>query len=202
MFVENGRVLDDEKLAIKTALLEIAKTDKCNFHFTSSQNIIITDVAEADKAVIDKLLQEFRLIEHTDNASLIRKNAIACVALPTCPLALAEAQRYLPGLLDKVEPLLVKHKLDKEDIILRMTGCPNGCGRSAVAEIGFIGTAPGKYNLHLGGDNEGLRLNKIYKENLEEAEILTELDSLFGNFKAEKNTAEKFGDYTVRKQLV
>ncbi len=202
LFVENGRVLDDEKLAMKTALLEIAKTDKCNFHFTSSQNIIITDVAEADKAAIDKLLQDFKLIEHTDNASLIRKNAIACVALPTCPLALAEAQRYLPGLLDKVEPLLEKHKLDKEDIILRMTGCPNGCGRSAAAEIGFIGTAPGKYNLHLGGDNEGLRLNKIYKENLEEAEILTELDSLFGNFKAEKNTAEKFGDYTVRKQLV
>ncbi len=202
LFVENGRVLDDEKLAMKTALLEIAKTDKCNFHFTSSQNIIITDVAAADKAAIDKLLQEFKLIEHTDNASLIRKNAIACVALPTCPLALAEAQRYLPGLLDKVEPLLVKHKLDKEDIILRMTGCPNGCGRSAAAEIGFIGTAPGKYNLHLGGDNEGLRLNKIYKENLEEAEILTELDSLFGNFKAEKNTAEKFGDYTLRKQLV
>jgi sulfite reductase (NADPH) hemoprotein beta-component len=202
LFVENGRVLDDEKLAMKTALLEIAKTDKCNFHFTSSQNIIITNVAEADKAAIDKLLQEFKLIEHTDNASLIRKNAIACVALPTCPLALAEAQRYLPGLLDKVEPLLEKHKLDKEDIILRMTGCPNGCGRSAAAEIGFIGTAPGKYNLHLGGDNEGLRLNKIYKENLEEAEILTELDSLFGNFKAEKNTAEKFGDYTVRKQLV
>jgi sulfite reductase (NADPH) hemoprotein beta-component len=202
LFVENGRVLDDEKLAMKTALLEIAKTDKCNFHFTSSQNIIITDVAEADKVAIDKLLQEFKLIEHTDNASLIRKNAIACVALPTCPLALAEAQRYLPGLLDKVEPLLVKHNLDKEDIILRMTGCPNGCGRSAAAEIGFIGTAPGKYNLHLGGDNEGLRLNKIYKENLEEAEILTELDSLFGNFKAEKNTAERFGDYTVRKQLV
>lgn len=202
LFVENGRVLDDEKLAMKTALLEIAKTDKCNFHFTSSQNIIITDVAEADKTAIDKLLQEFKLLEHTDNASLIRKNAIACVALPTCPLALAEAQRYLPGLLDKVEPLLEKHKLDKEDIILRMTGCPNGCGRSAAAEIGFIGTAPGKYNLHLGGDNEGLRLNKIYKENLEEAEILSELDSLFGNFKIEKNTVEKFGDYAVRKQLV
>ncbi len=199
LFVENGRVLDDEKLAMKTALLEIAKTDKCNFHFTSSQNIIITDVAEADKVAIDKLLQEFKLIEHTDNASLIRKNAIACVALPTCPLALAEAQRYLPGLLDKVEPLLEKHKLDKEDIILRMTGCPNGCGRSAAAEIGFIGTAPGKYNLHLGGDNEGLRLNKIYKENLEEAEILTELDSLFGNFKAEKNMEETFGDYSQRK---
>ena len=199
LLVENGRVLDDEKLAMKTALLEIAKTDKCNFHFTSSQNIIITDVAEADKAAIDKLLQEFKLIEHTDNASSIRKNAIACVALPTCPLALAEAQRYLPGLLDKVEPLLEKHKLDKEDIILRMTGCPNGCGRSAAAEIGFIGTAPGKYNLHLGGDNEGLRLNKIYKENLEEAEILTELDSLFGNFKAEKNVGETFGDYSQRK---
>lgn len=202
LFVENGRVLDDEKLAMKTGLLEIAKTDTCNFLFTSSQNIIIADVAEADKAVINQLLDDFKLTAHTDNASLIRKNAIACVALPTCPLALAEAQRYLPELLDKIEPLLSKHALTNEDIILRMTGCPNGCGRSAAAEIGLIGTAPGKYNLHLGGDNQGQRLNKIYKENAGEAEILAELDSLFGNFKIEKTPAERFGDYAVRKQLV
>jgi sulfite reductase (NADPH) hemoprotein beta-component len=202
LFVENGRVLDDEKVAMKTALLEIAKTDKCNFLFTSSQNIIISDVAEADKETINAILEAFKLIGHTDNASLLRKNAIACVALPTCPLALAEAQRYLPELISKIEPLLNKHELSNEDIILRMTGCPNGCGRSAAAEIGFIGTAPGKYNLHLGGDNEGQRLNKIYKENLEEAAILTELDSLFATFKKERNSKEKFGDFTVRKQLV
>lgn len=202
LFVENGRVLDDEHVAMKTALLEIAKTDKCNFLFTSSQNIIISDVAEAHKANINALLEKFKLIEHTNNASLLRKNSIACVALPTCPLALAEAQRYLPELISKIEPLLEKHDLSNEDIILRMTGCPNGCGRSAVAEIGFIGTAPGKYNLHLGGDNEGQRLNKIYKENLEEAAILTELDSLFATFKKEKNSKERFGDFAIRKQLV
>lgn len=202
LFVENGRVLDDEQVAMKTALLEIAKTDKCNFLFTSSQNIIISDVTEADKENINALLESFKLIEHTDKASLLRKNSIACVALPTCPLALAEAQRYLPELISKIEPLLDKHDLSNNDIILRMTGCPNGCGRSAAAEIGFIGTAPGKYNLHLGGDNEGQRLNKIYKENLEEAAILTELDSLFATFKKEKNSKERFGDFAIRKQLV
>jgi sulfite reductase (NADPH) hemoprotein beta-component len=184
---------------MKTALLEIAKTDKCNFLFTSSQNVIIADVAETDKATINKILDDFKLIEHTENASLLRKNAIACVALPTCPLALAEAQRYLPELIDKIEPLLSKHDLNNNDIILRMTGCPNGCGRSTAAEIGFIGTAPGKYNLHLGGDNEGMRLNKIYKENLGEEEILKELDGLFGLYKKEKKATEKFGDFTLRK---
>jgi sulfite reductase (NADPH) hemoprotein beta-component len=202
LFVENGRVLDDEKVAMKTALLEIAKTDKCGFLFTSSQNIIISDVAEADKETINTILKNFKLLEHTENASLLRKNSIACVALPTCPLALAEAQRYLPELISKIEPLLDKHALSNEDIILRMTGCPNGCGRSAAAEIGFIGTAPGKYNLHLGGDNEGQRLNKIYKENLEEPEILAELDSLFASYKKEKNSVERFGDFAIRKQLV
>jgi sulfite reductase (NADPH) hemoprotein beta-component len=202
LFVENGRVLDDEKLAMKTALLEIAKTDTCNFLFTSSQNIIISDVAEADKKLINALLEQFKLIEHTDNASLLRKNSIACVALPTCPLALAEAQRYLPELISKIEPLLDKHTLSNEDIILRMTGCPNGCGRSAAAEIGFIGTAPGKYNLHLGGDNQGERLNKLYKENLGETEILSELDGLFDLFKKEKNNKERFGDFAIRKALV
>lgn len=202
LFVENGRVLDDEKLAMKTALLEIAKTDKCNFLFTASQNIIISDVAEKDKATVNGILEKFKLIEHTDHASTLRKNAIACVALPTCPLALAEAQRYLPELLDKVEPLLDKHGLSDENIILRMTGCPNGCARSTAAEIGFIGTAPGKYNLHLGGDNEGQRLNRLYKENLAEPEILAELDNLLAVFKKEKNSDEKFGDFAIRKQLV
>jgi sulfite reductase (NADPH) hemoprotein beta-component len=199
LFVENGRVLDDEKLAMKTALLEIAKTNTCNFLFTSSQNIIIADVTAADKETINKILEDFKLIEHTENASLLRKNAIACVALPTCPLALAEAQRYLPELITKIEPLLEKHGLSNNDLILRMTGCPNGCGRSTAAEIGFIGTAPGKYNLHLGGDNEGMRLNKIYKESLGEEEILNELDNLFALYKKEKNAREKFGDFTLRK---
>ncbi len=123
---------------------------------------------------------------------------MACVSLPTCPLALAEAQRYLPALIGKIEPLLDKHALSDEDIIIRMTGCPNGCARSYVAEIGFVGTGPGRYNLHLGGDREGLRLNRIYKTNLDEAAILTELDALLQRFVQGRQNAETFGDFYHR----
>ncbi|MGG9972334.1 NADPH-dependent assimilatory sulfite reductase hemoprotein subunit [Ferruginibacter sp. SUN002] len=202
VFVENGRVLDDEKVALKTALLEVAKLNKSNFMFTATQNIIISDVADKDKAAIEEVLRKFKIIEHTESASLVRKNAIACVALPTCPLALAEAQRYMPEMISKMEPLLEKHGIADQELIVRMTGCPNGCGRSAASEIGFIGTHPGRYNLHIGGDNEGLRLNKKYKESLNETELLTEMDSLFGLYKAERNKGETFGDFTIRKQLV
>ena len=201
LFIENGRVLDDEKLALKTALLEVAKTGKSNFLFTSNQNMIISDVAEKDKHTINEILERFKIIEHTNAASSLRKNAMACVALPTCPLALAEAQRYMPSFISMVEPLLVKHELDKENIVMRMTGCPNGCARPYAAEIGLVGTAAGKYNLHIGGDNTGERLNKLYKESLEEAQILAELDRLFTSFKNERNEKESFGDYTWRKQL-
>jgi sulfite reductase (NADPH) hemoprotein beta-component len=170
--------------------------------FTATQNVIISDVAEKDKAAIEEVLRKFKIIEHTESASLLRKNAIACVALPTCPLALAEGQRYLPELISKMEPLLEKHKIADQELIVRMTGCPNGCGRSAASEIGFIGTHPGRYNLHIGGDNEGLRLNTKYKESLNEAELLTEMDSLFGLYNKERNKGETFGDFTIRKQLV
>lgn len=198
-FVENGRILDDEQVALKSALLEVAKTGKVNFRFTGNQNVIVGDVAEDDKASVNKILEQFKIIEHTDKATAIRKNSMACVALPTCPLALAEAQRYMPSLITKIENLLAKYSLEDEDIIIRMTGCPNGCARSYNAEIGFVGTATGKYNLHFGGDHEGLRLNKIYKESLDETAILSELNSLFADFKKERNGNEKFGDYSFRK---
>ena len=202
LFVENGRVLDDEKLAMKTALLEIAKTGKTNFQFTANQNMIVSDVAAADKDTIHAILERFKLIEHTEAASAIRRNAMACVALPTCPLALAEGQRYMPELLDKIEPLLNKHQLGEEDIVIRMTGCPNGCARPYAAEIAFVGTAPGRYNLQLGGDNQGQRLNKIFKESLNETAILEELDNLFASFKNERQADEKLGDFVMRKELV
>lgn len=202
VFIENGRVLDDEKVALKAALLEVAKTGKANFRFTCNQNLILSDIKRKDKSVIQEILERFKIIEHTDSASLIRKNSMACVALNTCPLALAEAQRYLPSLISKIEPLLEKYSLSDEDIILRMTGCPNGCGRSYAAEIGFVGTALGKYNLQLGGDNEGTRLNKIYRENLDETAILTELDNLFSVYKNEKKKGEKFGDFALRQNWV
>jgi sulfite reductase (NADPH) hemoprotein beta-component len=199
VFVENGRVLDDEQAALKTALLQVAETGKTNFLFTANQNLILSDISQEDKESIDKILQEFGVKQRTEEVSALRRNAIACVAFPTCPLALAEAQRYMPQLISKVEPLLAKHELSNENIIMRMTGCPNGCGRSYVAEIGFVGTAYGRYNLHLGGDNEGMRLNKIYKESLDENEILNELDMLFEDFKQQRKNGESFGDFTNRR---
>jgi sulfite reductase (NADPH) hemoprotein beta-component len=201
-FIENGRVTDDEKVALKTALYEIASTGKLNFRFTANQNVILSDIREEDKKTIQKILQKYQIEEYTDSISSLRKNAMACVALSTCPLAFAEAQRYLPSLISKIEPLLEKNGLQQEDIILRMTGCPNGCARSYIAEIGFIGTALGKYNLQLGGDHLGMRLNKVYKESLDEMAILQELDQLFASFAQERVTKESFGDFAVRKQWV
>lgn len=202
VFIENGRVLDDEKIALKTALLEVAKTGKANFRFTGNQNLILADIAEADKTVVEELLVKFGVIEHTDNAGALRKNAMACVAFNTCPLALAEAQRYLPSLIDKIEPLLAKHSLQNEEIILRMTGCPNGCGRSPAAEIGFVGTAYGQYNLHIGGDRVGERLNTKYKDSLNEEQILNTLEELFTVYKAERKAGETFGDFSNRKWII
>jgi sulfite reductase (NADPH) hemoprotein beta-component len=201
-FIENGRVTDDEKVALKTALYEIAETRKLNFRFTANQNVILADIEDEDKKTIQRILKKYKIEEYTESVSSIRRNSMACVALSTCPLAFAEAQRYLPSLINKIEPLLSKYGLQKEEIILRMTGCPNGCARSYIAEIGFIGTALGKYNLQLGGDHQGARLNKVYKESLDENSILTELDTLFGHFATERLNGESFGDWAVRKALV
>lgn len=202
LFIENGRVLDTKALPLKTALLKVAETGLANFRFTANQNLILGDINKDDKQSIEALLKEHGLLSHTENASGLRKNAVSCVALPTCPLALAEAQRYLPMLISKIEPLLQKHNLLKEEIHVRMTGCPNGCGRSPLAEIGFIGTAPGRYNLHLGGDRLGERLNLKYKDNLDEAGILQELDGLFKTYNEQRNGGETFGDYAMRQGLV
>jgi sulfite reductase (NADPH) hemoprotein beta-component len=198
VFVENGRILDDENVALKSALLEVAKTGKANFILTCNQNLILGDIRQENKEAIQEILERYRILEHTDNASVIRKNAIACVALNTCPLALAEGQRYMPALLSKIEPLLIKHDLIMDEIVIRMTGCPNGCARPFAAEIGFVGTALGKYNMQLGGDRVGQRLNKLYKESLEEEAILNELDNLFARYVNERIDGETFGDYTYR----
>ena len=200
-FTENGRILDDEKVALKTALFEVAETGKANFRFTCNQGLILADIKAEDKPLVENILEKYQVIAHTEAASLVRRNAIACVALPTCPLALAEAQRYLPELIGKIEPLLTQYGLGEEEIIIRMTGCPNGCGRPYAAEVGFVGTAAGHYNMYLGADHEGTRLNRIYKENLDEAAILVELDGLFKVFKEKRQPGERFGDFAFNQIL-
>lgn len=198
LFVEHGRVLDTEEYPLKSGLLKIAETGKVNFRFTCNQNLILSDISEHDKAEIEALLKESGISGYTDEVSALRKNSVACVALNTCSLALAEAQRYLPSLVTKIEPILEKYGLQNEDITIRMTGCPNGCGRSPNAEIGFVGTAYGKYNLHIGGDRLGMRLNTKFKENIGEEEILQTLDELFGIYSEQRNPEETFGDFSWR----
>lgn len=204
-FIENGRVLDDDEKQVlfKTAFLEIAKSGMADFRFTCNQNLMVTDVAVNDKDFIDSILRKNNIVQHTNQASLIRKNAVACVAFNTCPLALAEGQRYLPALISKLEALLDKHQLGNAGPIVRMTGCPNGCARPYIAEIGFVGTAYGRYNVMLGADECGERLNKLYKENLDEIEILNELDDLFARYAKQRLSCnESFGDFVARVGIV
>jgi len=192
LFVEHGGVRPYQK----QFLYEVALLNISNFIFTCNQNLILGDISEQDKITVQALIEKFG-IDKADSA--LRKNTMACVALPTCPLALAEAQRYLPELVSKLEPIVEKYNLKEEEIVVRMTGCPNGCGRPYVAEMGFVGTGPGQYNLMLGGDRFGERLNKLYKEKLDEPQILEEADHLLNLYVNEKYEAETFGDFTYRK---
>lgn len=191
LFVESGRVFGN----IKEALYEIAEANLANFRFTNNQNIIIADIDESNKKAVLAILEKHKI---NNNFSPLRLDSIACVALNTCSLALAEGQRYLPSLISKIEILLTKHNLKDQPITIRMTGCPNGCGRPYLAEIGLVGKALGKYDLHLGGDHLGKRLNQIYKESLGEEEILSELDKFFELYAARSDDKESFGDFILK----
>lgn len=195
-FVESGRVIDENGYNIKSALIELAQADICGFRFTGNQNIMMTFVAEKNKAKVEEILAKHGITIEAMNPT--RREAMACVALPTCPLALAEGQRYLPEFVTKVEALQEKHGLIDTPITTRITGCPNGCGRSYAAEIGLVGKNPGKYVLRLAGDYEGERLNQVYLEEADEAEILSTLDELLGKYANDREDGERFGDYAQR----
>ena len=200
LFIENGRLLDFAGKSLKTGMAKIAEIHQGDFRLTANQNLIVAGVAEADKAAIESLAREHGLLN--DTVSNQRKNSMACVAFPTCPLAMAEAERYLPTLVDDVEGILEKNDLAGESIILRVTGCPNGCGRAMLAEIGLVGKGPGKYNMYLGSDLGGTRVPKLYKENVDEAGVLTEIDALSARWSAERNNDEAFGDFVIRAGIV
>jgi len=202
LFVEHGRVKDTGKQQQKKALREIAKLDLCGFRLTGNQHLLLTNIRDSDKNKINAILKNYDLSADEDNLSGMRRNAIACVAMNTCPLAMAEAERYLPDLISKIEPILLKNNLFKDEIKIRMTGCPNGCGRSVMGEIGFIGKSHGRYNVYLGSSHNGDRLNKLYRENLNENEILQELDTLLSQYANQRNDAEHFGDFVIRKGYV
>ncbi|OCA61655.1 sulfite reductase subunit beta [Aeromonas piscicola] len=200
LFIENGRLLDFPGKPLKTGMLEIAKVHQGDFRLTANQNLIIAGVPVGEKVRIEALARQYGLLD--DGVSEQRRQSMACVALPTCPLAMAEAERMLPAFVTDIEGLLTKHGLADDAIIFRVTGCPNGCGRAMLAEVGLVGKAPGRYNLHLGGNLEGTRIPRLYQENITEPQILAELDSLIGRWAKERDGNECFGDFVIRAGVV
>lgn len=200
LFIENGRILDYPNRPLKTGMAEIAKIHTGDFRLTANQNLIVAGVAEEDKARIERIAREHGLMD--DSVSEQRKNSMACVSYPTCPLAMAEAERFLPQFVTQVEEIMQSHGVGDEHIVLRVTGCPNGCGRALLAEIGLVGKAIGRYNLHLGGNRAGTRIPRMYRENISDAEILAVIDELVGRWAKERHADEGFGDFTIRAGIV
>ncbi|OAB38723.1 sulfite reductase [Paenibacillus macquariensis subsp. defensor] len=197
LYIPSGRIEDQEGYPLMTGLREIAKINTGDFRLSPNQNLVIGNVTTAKKRKIEELIKEYGLTDGKHHSAL-RRNALSCVAFPTCGMAMAEAERYLPTLLDKIEPILAEVGLSDEEINIRMTGCPNGCARPALGEIAFMGKAPGKYNMYLGAGFAGERLNKIYRENIGEEEILNLLEPMIHQYAKEREAGEHFGDFVIR----
>jgi len=201
VFIQNGRVFDAPEAPTMTGLRAIARIHKGDFRLTANQNMMISGVADEDKAEVERLMAEHGLASAGDHAAA-RLSSMACVAFPTCGLAMAESERYLPDLMTKIEALLEVNGLRDQPITIRMTGCPNGCARPYLAEIGFVGKAPGIYNLYLGAGHYGQRLNKLYKASLKEEQILMELEPIFKDYGTNRLPDEAFGDFVIRQGYV
>jgi sulfite reductase (NADPH) hemoprotein beta-component len=197
----SGRIQDGADGAHLSGLREIARVHEGDFRLTPNQNLVVARVPASQRARIDALVDAHGL-DGFRTASPLRLKSIACVALPTCGLAMAEAERYLPAITTKIEGLLAAHGLADAPIILRISGCPNGCSRPYLGEIALVGKAPGRYNLMLGADHRGQRLNALYRENIDEPQILAALDPLLADYAAQRRPAEGFGDFLVRTGVV
>ena len=200
LFIENGRLLDYPSRPLKTGIRKIAEIHKGDFRLTANQNLIVAYVDEQDKNEIERIAREHGLIN--DKVTPQRENSMSCVAFPTCPLAMAESERFLPQFVDKLDEIMAKYGLSQEHIVLRVTGCPNGCGRAMLAEVGLVGKAIGRYNLYAGGNREGTRIPRLFKENITEAEILVILDNWIENWAKNRIENEGFGDFAVRTGIV
>ena len=200
LFIQNGRILDYPDKPLKTGLVEIAKIHPDDFRLTANQNLIVAGVPAELKAQIDTIARQYGLL--SDQLSAQRQDSMACVSLPTCPLAMAEAERFLPEAVAQLEHILDKHQLTQESIIFRVSGCPNGCSRAMLAEVGLVGKGPKHYNLYLGGNRQGTRIPKMYLENASDEKIMQCLDDLVGQWASQRHTAEAFGDFVIRQQIV
>ena len=199
-FIENGRIEDTADHPMRTGLKEIAKIHTGEFRLTGNQHLILSNVSDKAKPEIVDSMRKHKL----DNThfSGMRLSSSACVAFPTCGLAMAESERYLPELITKLEDCLEENGLAQDSIVMRMTGCPNGCARPWLAEVAFVGKAYGAYNMYLGGGYHGQRLNKLYRSSIMEGEILEIMRGLLGRWARERREGERFGDWTIRSGVI
>lgn len=195
-FIENGRIEDTPDFPMKTGLIEVAKAHKGEFRLTGNQHLILSNVADEDLPAMKDLLKKYKL--DNTNFSGMRLSSSACVAFPTCGLAMAESERYLPELITKLESTLEEAGLRQDSIVMRMTGCPNGCARPWLAEVAFVGKAYGAYNMYLGGGYHGQRLNKLYRSSIKEDEILDIMRPMIKHYAKDRQPGEKFGDFVIR----
>jgi len=202
LFIEGGRIADTPGFPLRTALRLLASVHDGDFRLTGNQNLVIGNISAEKKPVVEAILDKYGILAATHQQTALRQNSIACVAMNTCSLAFAEAERYLPSLIDKIDLIIRANGLEKDAINIRMTGCPNGCGRPYLGEIAFIGKSPGRYNLYLGAAHNGERLNKLYREMLDEAGILTELEPIITAYAKDRQRGERFGDFVIRKEYV
>jgi sulfite reductase (NADPH) hemoprotein beta-component len=201
MYVEGGRVLDTEGYLMRTGLREIAKIHTGDFRLTANQNLMIASITPAQRPKIEALLEQYGIAKSHERSAM-RLATIACVALPTCALALAEAERYLPEVITQLEDKLEEVGLRHDSITVRMTGCPNGCGRPFISEIGFVGFGPNRYNVYLGGGHAGHRLSKLYRKDVPATEIKPLLSPILTHYAKERNDGEHFGDFVIRQGYV
>ena len=201
LFVEGGRLRDAGQALEKQAIREIAGEIPCEFRLTANQNLVIARVPPEHKEKVQELLEKNGVRNPTD-LSALRLNSISCTALPTCGLALAESERYLPGLIDELDQVIDGLGLKDDSIAIRSTGCPNGCGRPYLGEIGLVGKAPGKYNLYLGAGLDGTRLNKLYRQAITNDEIVSELKPVLEDYAGNRDDGERFGDFCIRQGYV
>jgi sulfite reductase (NADPH) hemoprotein beta-component len=197
LYVETGRIKDTDVYQLKTALREIVARFRSELRLTPSQNLLLTNVEPRDQQAISDILARHN-IPVENQATIVRRASMACPALPTCGLALAESERLLPDLLTRIEGLMTELGLANEEIIIRITGCPNGCARPFMAEIGFVGKSPNKYQIYLGGNESSTRLNRLFKENVQNAAILDELRPVLSRYARERQSGERFGDWCER----
>jgi sulfite reductase (NADPH) hemoprotein beta-component len=197
LFVETGRIKDTPEVQLKTALRKVVEQFRTEIRLTPSQNLIIANVASANVEAINRVLKEHGVVVE-NQATAVRAASMACPALPTCGLALSESERVMPSIISRIEDVLKEVGLPGEEIIVRMTGCPNGCARPYMAELGFVGRAPNKYNIYFGGNEGCTRLNRVFKENVKGEDLLNELRPVFARFAAERQNGERFGDWSDR----